>query len=100
MGNQAHGAGTGGGTMGRMSQKQRVINHLLMYGSITDSDARKLYGISRLSGRIYDLRRELWPIKTMPERGLNMFGEETVYGRYVMDAERGANDRTATGEPG
>lgn len=94
MGNQAHGAGTGGGTMARISQKQRVLNHLLTHGSITDGDARKLYGISRLSGRIYDLRRELWPIKTKPERGLNMFGETTIYGRYTLDAERGSNDRT------
>lgn len=39
-------------------QTQRILNHLKDHGPITSNQALIVYGISRLSACIYDLRKE------------------------------------------
>ena len=39
------------------SQNRQVFKHLIRFGSITAIEAAKIYGIYRLSGRIYDLKQ-------------------------------------------
>ena len=40
-----------------MTQAQMVLRHLEDYGSITQMDAIRDYGIMRLASRVNDLRR-------------------------------------------
>ena len=40
-----------------MSQKEQILNHLAVTGSITDAIARADYGIHSLSSRISELKR-------------------------------------------
>lgn len=42
----------------KLTQVQLVMRHLLRYGSITQEQALRLYGIGRLAARIDDIRRE------------------------------------------
>ncbi|NRA49782.1 MAG: hypothetical protein HRU12_11675 [Phaeodactylibacter sp.] len=40
------------------SQNKQILNYLIAGNSITQIDALRLFGCFRLSGRIWDLRRE------------------------------------------
>lgn len=46
-----------------MTQKERILRHLRGYGSITQLEALKEYGIMRLSSRVSDLKAEGYPIR-------------------------------------
>lgn len=41
-----------------MTQNEKVLRHLRMYGTITDNEARDRYGIHRLAARICELRNK------------------------------------------
>ena len=68
-----------------ISQKDRILNHLRTYESITDNDARDMYGINRCGARIWDLRQEGHDIKTVMESCKNRYGIKTEYGRYFLN---------------
>ena len=66
------------------SQKDRILNHLKKYGSITQKDAWELYGASRLSAIIYNLKhKEGYNITTQTVQGKNRYGETTYFGVYT-----------------
>lgn len=65
-----------------MTQCEMVLNHLQTHGSITPLDAEKEYGIMRLGARIYDLKRQGYPISVKMETENNRFGKSTTYARY------------------
>jgi hypothetical protein len=69
-----------------MPQPAIVLNHLVNIGSITDKDARDLYGITRLADVIYKLKRRkpVVDIETVEEIGYNRWGKKIRYGRYVL----------------
>jgi len=65
-------------------QNDRVIAHILAYGSITAQDAIQLYGCMRLASRICDLKRAGYKIGKTMELGKNKYGEEVRYARYFL----------------
>lgn len=69
----------------KVADKDLILEHLKRYGSITTLDAINDYGCTRLSGRIYDLRKEGYAIKTevarVPKRG----GRFVYVSRYSLD---------------
>lgn len=67
-----------------MTQKDKIRRHLEAYGSITPMEAMQEYGIMRLGARIWDLKAEGAPIKTVMVTGKNRFGEATHYARYEL----------------
>lgn len=67
-----------------MTQNDRILRHLEDYGSITQMDAIRDYGIMRLASRVNDLRREGHPIVTEVVEGRNRYGEKTRWARYRM----------------
>ena len=69
-----------------MTQSERILRHLEDYGSITQMDAIRDYGIMRLASRVNDLRREGHPIITEVVEGRNRYGEKTRWARYRMGA--------------
>lgn len=69
-----------------MTQSERILRHLEDYGSITQMDAIRDYGIMRLASRVNDLRREGHPIVTEVVEGRNRYGEKTRWARYRMGA--------------
>ena len=67
----------------RISQEDIVLNHMRKYGSITSMTAFRLYDITRLSAKIYNLREEGYDIRTLNEKSPT----GKYYGRYVLREE-------------
>ena len=67
------------------SQFTMVLKHLKCKGSITSMEAIKLYSITRLSGRIYELRSKGYDIASIPVESRNIFGKKTEFVKYVLN---------------
>lgn len=70
-----------------MTQEQRILAHLRERKGLTQLEATHLYGITRLSGRIFDLRAKGYTIVTDRVTSKNRYGEETTYGAYTLIKE-------------
>lgn len=68
----------------RKSQKQKVIQYILDFGSISTREAFLDLGIARLAARIYDLRKLGFKIASVMETGINRYGETVRYARYSL----------------
>lgn len=64
--------------------KQRILDHLLKYGTITSWEAIKEYGCTRLSQYIYLLRNEGYLVIDFWEKSTNRFGEPVHFKKYVL----------------
>lgn len=75
----------------KKNQRERVLEYLQRYGSISDTEARDDLGIRRVGARIFELKDLGHKIVTKMEIGRNRFGEKVKYGRYylVEDEENG-----------
>ena len=71
--------------MKTQAQKDRVIAHILAYGSITAAEAYSLYGCMRLASRICDLKRAGYKIGKVMEEGKNRYGEPERHARYFLN---------------
>lgn len=67
-----------------MTQKEQILRHLNDYGSITQLEAFRDYGIMRLASRINDIRRDGVNITVAMERTKNRYGEPVSYARYSL----------------
>lgn len=65
-----------------MTQKERVLEYLKRYGSITGLEAFGELGCYRLSDQIFKLRNEGHEIETVYETKKNKWGEDVNYARY------------------
>lgn len=70
--------------MARITKTQRVIEHLLEKGSITSWDAIKLYGATRLSAIIFNLRDRGFVIDSVYLDDTDRFGNPSRYVNYIL----------------
>lgn len=68
----------------KTTQREKVLEHLEKYGSITSIEAIALYGATRLSDIIYRLRNSGHTIITENKTTLNRFGNVTNYAKYIL----------------
>lgn len=68
-------------------QRNAILNHLRNVGSITSMEAFNLYGVTRLSAIIHDLRDMGFPIHTIMVDGKTRFGDSTKYAKYILGKE-------------
>lgn len=68
----------------KTTQKQRIINYIREFGSITSYEAYADLGITQLGARIDQLKKEGYEFKTEWESSTNRFGERTDYKRYYL----------------
>ena len=66
------------------SHIELISEHLIKYGSISSIEAIDLYGCTRLSARIADLRKRGWPITSDMATAKNRYGHTTNYAVYRM----------------
>jgi len=66
------------GTVMKQSQCNKIINHIKEYGSITSLEAFRYYGCTRLSGRIFDLKKKGYNISSELETVLTRDGTARV----------------------
>lgn len=66
-----------------MTQNEKVLSHMKMYGGITSMEAFETYQITRLSGRIHELRAQGYKIITDHKKARN----GAVYAVYRLKGE-------------
>lgn len=66
------------------SQEDAVLYHMEIHGSITSLEAIELYGCTRLSAKIYDLKKAGKNIIKKMEKAKNRFGHTVSYARYFL----------------
>ena len=66
------------------SQNDMVLHHLKDKGYITTFESFDLYGITRLSARISDLRKMGYNIASVSQKGTNRYGEKIKFCRYTL----------------
>ena len=68
-----------------MTQKERILNHLKIYGSITTLESFKEYGDTRLSDKIYRLKKDGYIFSEEWIKSKNRFGEIVQFKKYILD---------------
>ena len=68
----------------KIAQKDRVINYIREFVSISRWEAYADLGITQLGARIDQLKKEGYEFKTEWESNTNRFGEKTEYKRYFL----------------
>ena len=71
-----------------MTHCDRILEYMRQHGSITQKEATDNFGCTRLSGRIYDLKKRGVKIRKTFEAGTNRFGEPEHHARYTIEAEQ------------
>jgi hypothetical protein len=67
-------------------QNKAIMAHLAVWGSITSLDAIRMYDITRLSARIWDIRHIYgWNIKTTNATVETKWGKTTVAHYELVD---------------
>ena len=68
-----------------MTQKERIINYIKEFGSITSLDAYRDLGITQLGAKIDGLKKDGYIFKTEWESGKNRYGDKIDYKRYYLE---------------
>jgi len=69
-----------------MNKTIAVKNHLEAKGSITTFEAINLFGATRLSAIIFNLRRRGMDIQAITTIGLDRYGSKVRYAKYTYTA--------------
>lgn len=75
------------------TQKEAVKERLVHYGFLTSLEAFELFGITRLSGIIFKLRREGLNVRSHTKQTKNRYGNNVNYAVYWLTPE----DRESNG---
>lgn len=67
-----------------MTQKEAVLEYMKTNGSITQMDAYREIGTTRLGARINELRKEGYCIITNTETSKTRTGHHATYARYTL----------------
>lgn len=70
--------------MERTTQIGAVLDHMRTNGSITSMEAIENYGATRLSGLIFELKKQGHCIITEMQQGKNRFGGNCNYAKYIL----------------
>lgn len=68
----------------KITQKDRILNYIREFGSISSWEAYSDLGITQLGARIDQLKKEGYEFVTEWEQKKNRFGEPTTYKRYRL----------------
>lgn len=68
----------------KITQRDRVINYIREFGSISSWEAYKDLGITQLATRIKELKEQGYEFRTEWESSTNRYGEKTDYKRYYL----------------
>lgn len=80
--------------MATKTQKERVLEHLQKYGTITSWEAITNYGCTRISEYIRQLRTDGHLIKSVKTKNKNRYGEVVYYATYTLIRNEGKNEQS------
>ena len=75
------------------SQDKIVLWHMTKHKSITSMDAFSMYGITRLSAKIYNLRQDGHKIGMVWEESVNRYGVPVRFGKYFIEKTAKKGDK-------
>lgn len=67
-----------------MTQKNRILEHLVKYGSITTWQSFELYGDTRLSDKIFKLKKEGYSFDEEWIYKMNRYGKKIKFKKYIL----------------
>ena len=70
--------------MEKTTHEQVLLEHFAKYKTITSMDAFDLYGMTRLSAVIYELREKGYEIEMVWEHGYNRYNQPVKWGVYYL----------------
>jgi hypothetical protein len=68
----------------KKTQREKILDYMREWGSITPLDALREFGCMRLATRVFELKQQGYNIKTVIERAENKSGEPVHYARYFL----------------
>lgn len=71
----------------KLTQYDRVLDHLLKNKKLSQKQAINLYGAYRLSAIIYNLRKDGYNISTNFKSGKNRFGDSVSWAEYKLETK-------------
>jgi hypothetical protein len=74
--------------MARTTQEERVLEYMKRFGYITTLDAFNDLGITRLSAKIFNLKKQGYTIIDETIKVKNRFGEEVHVKKYMLAEEK------------
>lgn len=67
------------------SQHKSILEYLQLHtDGITSSEAFELFGVTRLSAIIFDLKKMGYDIESIRQHTINRYGNSCVYARYIL----------------
>lgn len=69
----------------KITQKDRIINYIRQFGSITSWEAYQDLGIMQLGARIDQLKKEGYEFTTEWVKKKNRFGEDVSFKKYYLE---------------
>ena len=78
--------------MSKKNQHSEVLNHLQTKGNITSIEAIELYGATRLSAIIFNLRKKGYDIETKMLTGYTRYGDTCNYAKYIYHGKEENNE--------
>lgn len=72
----------------KVNQRQRIIDYINQFGSITSKDAYDDLGITQLATRIKELKEQGYKFETKWESSKNRYGEKVDFKRYFLEKEQ------------
>ena len=72
----------------KKSQKERILDYIKEFGSISSWQAYADLGITQLGARIDQLKHEGYLFKTEWENNTNRYGEKVMYKRYRLEESK------------
>lgn len=71
----------------KMSQKERILNYIKEFGSISSWQAYSDLGITQLGARIDGLQKEGYKFKTEWKKSTNRYGQPVSYKKCYLIEE-------------
>lgn len=68
----------------KMTQREKIINYIQEFGSITSWEAYRDLGITQFATRVKELKEEGYEFKTQWERKKNREGKTVSFKRYYL----------------
>jgi hypothetical protein len=72
----------------KVTRKERVLDAMRNYGSISPWYAINNLGNTRLAATIFNLKKDGHEITSTIETGTNKFGDEIKFARYYLNKEK------------
>ena len=68
----------------KITQKDRILQYIREFGSISSWEAYQELGITQLGARIDGLKKEGYEFRTEWENSTNRYGDKVDYKRYYL----------------